>query len=79
MSRLDIFYFSDQVFDETVLFARSLKFPSVVFGILISFIFLLFSDSRYISESVFIPILYLFDIMHECLSFFSSLEHVSRP
>ena len=46
---------------------ESLEFFSFGSGILISLVFMLFPGSRYISDSVFISILYLYDIMHRCL------------
>ena len=56
-----------QVFDENVRFTRSWSFSLFDSGILISIVFLLFPDSRCISDSVFIPVLYLYDIMRGCL------------
>ena len=58
-SRYWIFYALAQVFVELVHFARSWSFSLSSFGILISPIFLLFFDSRYISDSVFIPVLFI--------------------
>ena len=61
---LDIFLYCSGV-RVIVRFARSWSFSRLVL-VLFSLVFLLFLDSRYTSDSVFIPI-FLYDIMCECL------------
>ena len=52
-----------QVFDETVRFASSWSFSLIDSGILIFLVFILFLDSRFISDSIVIPVLCSYDIM----------------